>query len=91
MQVAQDFSRIADTYMEEVSYMRGWICEVSQEMFLDMECGVVEFCKYKVGLKLTTRNLKWDIEKNQVLLRLLLYLSLQTSSLKNVESNLTLT
>ena len=29
--------------------MRGWICEVSQEMFLDMECGVVEILQIQSG------------------------------------------
>ena len=68
-----------------VSYIRGWIYEVSQGMILDMEC----LCKYKAGLKLTTRNLSGILKKTKCFSEY--YLSLQTSSLKkNVESNLTL-
>jgi len=54
-------------------------------MILDMEC----LCKYKTGLKLTTRNLKWDIENRQVFLRVLPFIT-NIISEKKVESNLTL-
>ena len=69
-----------------VSYIRCWICEVSQGMILDMEC----LCNYKAGLKLTTRNLKWDIENKTSVSQSIIFHYKHHLWKNNVESNLTL-